>query len=389
MEKWIRHQSVSDRDELYHHGILGQKWGVRRYQNEDGTLTEAGKIRYYKEMEKVYKKENLRKQAYDIRDKLDKEVGGDVGKSTEYLAKAKTARDKSRKAKLEKDLSNAAKPEEWIRRGRNTKIALSAGSTLGGAVFLGKTALAAKSTALATLLGSSAIAPAATASVAFISGALATKEILDRYGDKEIFKFSSNSKKELKHSEIQNGDELYHFGTKGMRWGRRRYQNPDGTLTELGKQRLRETRDAMIFQNPDKYDTTDKVLRLNDRLLDKKTWGRRVDEWVAADLSRYKKATEAGSATVRNLQQLEQVTRPKAKQNKRLNLEGMSDQELRERINREMLERQYNDVFNKSEPKVSKGRERVQRTLEIGGAALGVASTAVGIALALKELKKD
>ena len=33
-------------DELYHHGIKGQKWGVRRYQNSDGTLTEAGKKRY-------------------------------------------------------------------------------------------------------------------------------------------------------------------------------------------------------------------------------------------------------------------------------------------------------------------------------------------------------
>ena len=33
-------------DELYHHGILGQKWGVRRYQNSDGTLTAMGKVRY-------------------------------------------------------------------------------------------------------------------------------------------------------------------------------------------------------------------------------------------------------------------------------------------------------------------------------------------------------
>ena len=33
-------------DELCHHGIKGQKWGVRRFQNADGSLTKAGKERY-------------------------------------------------------------------------------------------------------------------------------------------------------------------------------------------------------------------------------------------------------------------------------------------------------------------------------------------------------
>ena len=42
--------------ELYHHGIKGQKWGIRRYQNEDGTLTEAGKKKYGKIEDKIKKK---------------------------------------------------------------------------------------------------------------------------------------------------------------------------------------------------------------------------------------------------------------------------------------------------------------------------------------------
>ena len=34
-------------DHLEHHGVLGQKWGIRRYQNKDGSLTDEGKRRVY------------------------------------------------------------------------------------------------------------------------------------------------------------------------------------------------------------------------------------------------------------------------------------------------------------------------------------------------------
>lgn len=42
-------------NELYHHGILGQRWGIRRYQNPDGSLTPAGQKRYNKLTEKSKK----------------------------------------------------------------------------------------------------------------------------------------------------------------------------------------------------------------------------------------------------------------------------------------------------------------------------------------------
>ena len=74
------------------------------------------------------------------------------------------------------------------------------------------------------------------------------------------------------------------------------------------------------------------------------------------------------------------------KNNKRMDLSSMSDQELRSQINRELLERQYNDVFNQK--KVSKGREYAKNILETTGTVLGVTSSALGIALAIKELRE-
>lgn len=48
---------------LAHHGILGQKWGIRRYQNYDGSYTQAGMKRYNKSLEEYNKKDESYKEA--------------------------------------------------------------------------------------------------------------------------------------------------------------------------------------------------------------------------------------------------------------------------------------------------------------------------------------
>jgi hypothetical protein len=61
-----------DNNELQHHGIPGMKWGIRRYQNKDGTLTNAGKKRYEKELAKAKEEAKLIKNRERTQAKLDK-----------------------------------------------------------------------------------------------------------------------------------------------------------------------------------------------------------------------------------------------------------------------------------------------------------------------------
>lgn len=181
-------------------------------------------------------------------------------------------------------------------------------------------------------------------------------------------------------------DELYHHGIKGMKWGVRRYRNKDGTLTEAGAKRY--ARDARE-QGYDKYDP-----KTNTHYKTSKKGGRTdlafdPERYTKEDLSRSKKLADStrqlnNDVRIANQDSMNRSAK-RHKDSDRLDLSSMTDQELRAKINRELVERQYNDIFNP--PKVSKGRQFATSVIDTVGPVLSITSSALGIALAIKELK--
>ena len=106
----MRYQSYfPSENELTHHGVLGMKWGVRRYQNKDGSLTEAGKKRFAKELKRDYDSDRKRfsSQPFKTSEEYDKKISEAVDKSITDADKKriKAAKDKWRLA--EKDAEDA------------------------------------------------------------------------------------------------------------------------------------------------------------------------------------------------------------------------------------------------------------------------------------------
>lgn len=174
---------------------------------------------------------------------------------------------------------------------------------------------------------------------------------------------------------------LSHAGVKGMRWGVRRYQNKDGSLTDAGKKRYYREADAAGYKqegyNGRRFKTSKKG----------KVQGFDADpdKWVTDDLTNSRKLVDESSNMTGKLKKLTDDSikhQPKVK----MDLSKMSDQQMRSEINRALLERQYNDMF--APQKSTKGREYASQILETAGDVLAVAGSAVGIALSIKALKK-
>lgn len=99
LAKHIVHSAMNDNNFLMHHGVMGMKWGVRRYQNQDGSYTDAGRKRYgigstsKKPKHVEHLLNDMAKATVGDKRKIIKD-SNDLNKAEHNLAIAKTKGDK-------------------------------------------------------------------------------------------------------------------------------------------------------------------------------------------------------------------------------------------------------------------------------------------------------
>lgn len=149
--------------------------------------------------------------------------------------------------------------------------------------------------------------------------------------------------------------DLRHHGIKGQKWGVRRFQNSDGSLTAAGRKRYGDGK------------------------------GSSVEDYQNAI-----KKTKAAGESVENIRKfnndVKRIKDPAMEKRIRKSTEAMTDKELQQRVNRLNMEDNYTRMMMHRE-QLKQGEDYVNKVLDVSAVALRGATTALTIALLVKQLK--
>lgn len=169
-------------------------------------------------------------------------------------------------------------------------------------------------------------------------------------------------------------DELYHYGVKNQRWGTRKYQNEDGTWTEEGKARRRygkgKNRDTESFS----IVTQEEARKI------------RKEDIKDATMSTLESVGKSSSNMVKALNTTNNNSHINYNKYKS-RLSNISDNDLRNMVNRMQLENNYIRLQeDRSPPPAKRGKEIVIDVLKATGAVITVTASAVAMADGINNL---
>ena len=282
--------------ELYHHGVKGMKWGIIK---EDYQMHKRSKNT---------KKEGTAKGAV-----IGGLLGTAAGIGSTYLLGKGHIFSKNSKGKLV-DKMTGQTYSSVVKQSRKRTIGLT---------FLG----------------------------AYMGAKIGKYNASKKASEENLKDIRYQNLSDRQKSQLIKNNVLEHSGIKGQKWGIRRFQNEDGSLTEEGKKR---------YGTPETYRA------------------------VAKEASSLEEATKGASSAVSTAASI--INTQRGSKAIRKDYSNLSDKELQEKINRLNLERAYGDLSGDTKY-VKTGKEKAREILQTAGATLAIASTAIAIYAQLRGFK--